>query len=166
MFKKLASILMIFLIVYCTDKKNNTESSIGKVKKAVDSTVFKTPQVSETFLQELYQIQEEILINPASRKHKEAFIINAYRPDENALITFGSAAHVNPKTGEVITAALVKRAALLDAHRWSAYGLLWLNNDFKPDFGKISELHKGNYRELGSFIKGDSTIIAIATNVR
>jgi hypothetical protein len=158
--------LILLFLFSCSKPEQEYKVTQTQDNEQVTVSNFTAPDKPEFFYRELHKIQQKIMRNPASREFKEAFIYNAYIEDNNALISLGSARTKNPESGELITSSLVRRAALLDAKRWAVYGLLWLNNDFQPDFGKISETHQGVFQELYSFNSGDSLIIAIATPVR
>ena len=146
-------------------EKKPTQDTVQKIDSA-QTVTFNPPQLEENYYRELYKFQQEIIFNPESREKKERFIFNAYFADNNTLLSFGSARKTNPNTQQAIPYPLIKRTALVDAKRWGTYGLLWLNNDFKPNFGRISEVHKGETREVFSFDVGDSLIIALANKVR
>lgn len=159
-------LFILSVVLGCSKSKKENDQAAADDSTKLKEISFTVPQRPAFFYEELHKIQQKIMHNPQSREFKEAYIYNAYIPDNNALISLGSARTKNPQSGTEITQALVKRAALVDAKRWAVYGLLWLNNDFQPDFGKISEIHEGVFQELYSFNSGDSLIIAIATPVR
>ncbi|KAA3612993.1 MAG: hypothetical protein D8M58_11825 [Calditrichaeota bacterium] len=162
---KIIFVLSFLLIFACTESGKQKENS-GDTGKSETADSFNPPDAKLEFLEKLYDIQMDIIQNPSSRAHKEKYIYNAYFDENNTLISFGNARLTNPQSGEKIATPLLKRAAIVDAKRWATYGLLWLNNDFEPDFGKISEVHQGLTKELGSFNKGDSLVVALATKVR
>ena len=147
-----------------SEQESKTAEDIGNT--SAGNASINVPAQPDEYYKNLLRLQLQVIKNPDSREAKEAFIHNAYFPDGNALITVGSARTVHPESGAPISRSLVKRAALLDAKRWAVYSLLWLNNDFQPDFGKISENFDGVFKEMYSFNSGDSLIIAIALNVR
>ncbi len=163
--KRTLIILLAGFFLWSCNKPDEKKQDMIKVTVPGTPADFVAPQLEKSFLANLYSVQMEITANPSSRLHKERYIFNAYLPDNNALVSFGNARLSNPQTGEKIAQALAKRAALVDAKRWASYGLLWLNNDFKPDFGKISTVNQGEIKELATFIKGDSLIVAIASKV-
>ena len=141
---------------------------MDKTAAVVDSSkkaVFAAPQLDEHYYRQLFRIQQDIALDPGNREKKEKFIFNAYFPEKNTLISFGSARKINPSTNQNIPYPLQKRAAVVDAKRWATYGLLWISNDFKPDFGKISDVHVGETQEVFSFESGDSLIIVLANKV-
>ena len=160
--KIIFSICILFFLFAC----NEAEKQKDEIKTTNDPIPFNPPKLEQGFLEKLYFTQMEIMKNPTSRIHKEKYIFRAYIADRNTLISFGNAKSTNPSTGEKNSPALIKRAAFLDAKRWATYGLLWLNNDFQPDFGKIKDTHKGITQELLTFNKGDSLVIVIASKVR
>jgi hypothetical protein len=168
--KTFSAILMGLLIFFsCKGEKQAKQEQQPDTSKQVESNqpiTFNPPQLDENYYRELFQFQEEIILNPSDRKMKERYIFNAYFADNNTLLSFGSARKINPQTKQAIAYPLIKRAALLDAKRWGTYGLLWLNNDFEPDYGKIKGTNSGQTLEVFSFDKGDSLIIALANKVR
>jgi hypothetical protein len=163
--KKIQIILLAGLFLWACGKSDEKKEDTVKITIPGTQVAFTPPKLDQPFLKSLYDVQMEIMNNPSSRLHKERFIFNAYLADNNALVSFGNARLTNPQTGAKISRALAKRAALVDAKRWASYGLLWLNNDFKPDFGEISTVNQGELKELATFIKGDSLIVAIASKV-
>lgn len=162
--------LHIFIIIGLLFLSCKTEkTSEQKLSAKEDSTVaisFNPPTLNDNYYRELFKYQQDIILNPESRLHKEKYIVNAYFTNNNTLISFGAGRKTNPNTQQTIAYPLVKRAALIDAKRWATYGLLWLNNDFKPDFGKIDAVHSGEAKEVYSFNVGDSLVIALASKVR
>jgi hypothetical protein len=163
--KKIIIILLAGLFLGACGKSDEKKQDIIKVTVPGTPADFVAPQLDKSFLANLYTVQMEIITNPSSRLHKERYIFNAYLADNNALVSFGNARLTNPETGAEISRALAKRAALVDAKRWASYGLQWLNNDFRPDFGEISTINHGEIKELATFIKGDSLVVAIASKV-
>ena len=160
---------VVFLIFFsCKAEKQEKEEKQNTAEQVEtnEPVAFKPPSLDEKYYRELFRFQEDIILNPANRKLKERYIFNAYFADYNTLITFGSARRINPETKQAIATPLIKRAALMDAKRWASYGLLWLNNDFQPDYGKIKGINSGETREVFSFDKGDSLVIALANKVR
>ena len=149
----------------CQSEQVQNKEPVFK-KDSVAAVTFNPPQLSDEYYRNLFKYQQNIILNPDSRDEKEEFITDAYFSKNKTLITFGCARRTNPKTNQPITQALIKRAALLDAKRWAAYGLQWIKNDFKPDFGEISEIYSGSTREVYSFDSGDSLVIALASEVR
>ncbi|MCB0282694.1 MAG: hypothetical protein H6627_04865 [Calditrichae bacterium] len=159
---------LIFLVFFmaCSEKKQQPPSLQEQDSISFNESNFIKPEKSPFFYKELLKIQQQIIHNPRERIYREAYIVNAYIDNNNALISLGSARTKDPESGTEINPVMAKRAALIDAKRWAVYGLLWLNNDFKPEFGKISEQYSGVFKELYSFNHNDSLTIAIATRVR
>ncbi len=167
MYKIIVVFITIILLLACNEREEQMESvaETDKTNKTEVPATFDPPKFEQDILENLYLTQMDIMHNPSSRAHKEKYISKAYIADKNTLITFGNARLTNPQTGNKISIALIKRAALLDAKRWASYGLLWLKNDFEPDFGKLNEVNKGVIKEIATFNKGDSLIVAIANKV-
>ena len=163
---KLPGIICLFILILYSCKSEQTQSVKSVTPKdSVVSVSFNPPTLTEQDYRELFQYQQNIIVNPDSREEKEQFIQKAYSPAKNTLITFGCARKINPETKQPIAHALIKRAALLDSKRWASYGLLWIKNDFQPDFGKITEINSGLAQEVFSFDSGDSLVIALASKV-
>ena len=163
---KILMILSTLILFPACNEAGKQKENRAETTNTNAQTPFNPPKFERAFLENLYLAQMDIMKNPLSRAHKEKFILNAYIADKNTLISFGNARLKDPQTGNKIATPLIKRAALIDAKRWATYGLLWLNNDFKPDFGKIKGAHNGFIKEIATFNKGDSLIIAIASKVR
>lgn len=157
-------VFYIIIIISCEAEKSPIPDAVQKTDSA-KAISFNPPVLEETYYRKLYKFQQEIMLNPEDREKKERFIFNAYFAENNTLLSFGSARKTNPKTQQAIPYPLLKRAALVDAKRWATYGLLWINNDFKPDFGRINDIHSGESREVFNFDIGDSLIIALANKV-
>ncbi len=164
MYKIIVVFSTIILLLACNERGEQKES-VAETDKTEVTATFDPPKFEQDILENLYLAQMDIMTNPSSRAHKEKYISKAYIADKKTLITFGNARLTNPQTGNKISIALIKRAALLDAKRWASYGLLWLKNDFEPDFGKLNEVNKGVVKEIATFNKGDSLIVAIANKV-
>lgn len=163
---KLSITIFLFILILYSCKSEQTQSIKSVIPKdSVVSVSFTPPILTEQYYRELFQYQQDIIVNPDNQEKKEQFIQKAYSPENNTLITFGCARKINPETKQPIAHALVKRAALLDSKRWASYGLLWINNDFQPDFGKINEINSGLAQEVFSFDSGDSLVIALASKV-
>lgn len=163
---RLFILLFIILFFACSEQKQKQQSVQKQDSISFTESTFVKPEKPPFFYKELLKIQQQVIQHPQERLYREAYIINAYQENNNALISLGSARTKDPQSGIEINPAMAKRAALIDAKRWAVYGLLWLNNDFKPEFGKISEQYSGVFEELYSFNTNDSLIIAIATRVR
>ena len=159
-------LLIIGVFLFSCKTEKVTDQDVSPKIDSTLTTVFNPPTLTDEYYRELFKYQQNIIFNPDSREQKEKYIFNAYFADNNTLISFGSGRRTNPNTQQTIALSLVKRAALVDAKRWATYGLLWLTNDFKPDFGRISEIHYGETKEIYSFYVGDSLVIALASKVR
>ena len=162
------TIIAFLIVLSCKTEKSVKQETVETADSAASSQVaeaFNPPDLADDYYRELFKYQQEIVRNPDSREKKEHYIFNAYFPENNALLSFGSARKTNPQTKQAISYPLQKRAALIDARRWGTYGLLWINNDFKPDFGKISDMHSGETQQVYSFESGDSLIIVLANKV-
>jgi len=159
----------IIIIGFLTLIACKSEESVKlEANKTVDSSrvsSFKPPKLNDDYYRELLKYQQKIIQNPAGREEKERYIFNAFFPESNTLLSLGSARKTNPQNNQTIPYPLQKRAAMIDARRWGSYGLLWINNDFKPDFGKISNVHSGETQEVYTFEKGDSLILVLANKV-
>jgi len=163
---KIIFILSTILLLVSCDEAGKQKEKPDEANKEDLTIPFDPPEFEQEFLESLYLIQMDIMKNPSSLTHKEKYISDAYIADRNTLVSFGNARNTNPETGTKIAPALVKRAAILDAKRWATYGLIWLNNNFEPDFGKIKDVYNTDTKEITSFNKGDSLIIAIASKVK
>ncbi|NIS37978.1 hypothetical protein GWN26_11100 [Candidatus Saccharibacteria bacterium] len=54
-----------------------------------------------------------------------------------------------------------KQAAFTDAGRWAAYLQRWLENDFQPDFGNISEAVDAHSEVVREEVIGDSLYMEV-----
>ena len=152
------------MIVACKSEKQTGQESVA-VADSVKAVSFNPPALEDSYYREVFGYQQEITVNPESRQKKEQYLKNAYFPDNKTLLSFGCARKTHPETKQPIASPLQKRAALLDAKRWASYGLSWIENDYKPDFGKIAEISAGETVEVFSFDKGDSLVIVLANKV-
>ena len=152
--------LAVTLLLYCTEKP----SADAPANTAVPAS-FAIPEIEEDNLKRLFEDQLRIMRFPDNPEYRKIFITQAYFKPENALVTFGTARKSHPQTGNPVNTALLKRAALLDARRWAAYSLQWIENVHSPDFGKIQTESAGVFKEINTFSFGDSLVIAIATKV-
>jgi len=158
-------IAIFLLIMFCEDTEQHSQNFTNKDSVSFE-TGFTVPSLDSKFLEELYAYQMKILLNPDDNSSKAEFISKAYIKEKNVLITFGNAKKINPKTGEQISPALIKRAAILDAKRWAAYGINWIKNGTEIQFGKINEIYQGLNKEIYTFQKGDSLIVTLASKVQ
>ena len=163
--KTFSIIIIGFLTVIACKSEKSVKQEINKTVDSSRAISFKPPKLDENYYRELFKYQQKIIQNPSGREEKERYIFNAFFPENNTLLSFGSARRTNPQTKQAIPYPLQKRAALIDARRWGTYGLLWINNDFRPDFGKISDIHTGETQEVYTFENGDSLIIVLANKV-
>lgn len=162
---KFLNLILISILLFSCKTEKVADQNVVMKKDTVLTASFNPPDLSEDFYRELYKDQQNIIINQDNREQKEEYLHKAYFANNNTLITFGSARKINPATGQTINRAMIRRAALLDAKRWASYGLLWLKNDLKPDFGKINDINAVETKEIYSFDVGDSLVIVLANKV-
>jgi hypothetical protein len=163
---KILLLLATLMLLFSCDEADIQKEKVIETIDTNSIPTFEPPTFEQAFLEQVYQTQMDVMQNPSSRTHREKYISEAYIEDANTLISFGNARLSDPKTGNKIATPLIKRAALLDAKRWASYGLLWIDNDFKSDFGNIKDVHKGLIKEIATFNRGDSLILAIASKVK
>jgi len=157
--------LTLLILVACNSEKPTAKKTMV-VSDSAKTVSFSPPVLQDSYYRDVFEYQQEITVNPESRQKKEQYLKNAYFPDNKTLLSFGSARKTHPETKQPVAYALQKRAALLDAKRWASYGMSWIENDYKPDFGKITEISAGETVQVFSFDKGDSLVIVLANKVR
>lgn len=157
-------VVLIFVFNNCREEQAADKPASVSASHAL-TPIFSSPVLSESDIKSFIALQSSIIKNPGDISLRKKFIRHVYFPDQMALVTFG-AARVFTDEGKAISMPLLKRAALIDARRWAAYGHSWIKNNYQPDFGILSNLHSGNIKELVSFQKGDSLIVGYANEIK
>ena len=158
---KLILLCLIVLIFSC--KQEKTEKSIENIDSSISRDItFSIPDISEESLHELFELQLRVNKNPTKLAYRKQLVEKSHFQENNALITFGCARMTHPVTGQKVAQALLKRAAIIDAKRWAAYGQTWILNNYMPDFGKLNSTFNGINQQIISFNRGDSLVIAFA----
>ncbi len=160
---KIFSILLAVLFLMSACKKENPPKKIPQPPAAQSDTLFRAPILEQSYLEQIRQAQQQIVRHPKDKTARAAFLKIAYLPMRHMLVTVGAGRQL--KEGTALPRGLVKRAALLDAKRWAAYGKAWLIYKNETDFGKLNTYYKGYSKTMPTFTRHDSLFIPIVLRI-
>ncbi len=151
---------MLIFFIGCSKEQPQYETLSEQVQPAgsvLDSPQFEITAETKFMLQD---IQKRIYKSPSDIELRKQFATAAVLP--KAIVTAGFGRLTHPETGQAIPQHLAKRAARLDAARWSLYAARWFKNPAKPDFGRLTGKSLNSLQAVDQQISGDSLIVFVA----
>jgi hypothetical protein len=157
----------MFIISCKQDKPADAEiEEVAQTAQELSQTFAeRIPKISDDFKNTIFDLQEQIKIDPENVELRKQFCDAAYSQDKMVMITMGIAKLTNPETGEQFNRGMVERTAKIDASRWALYGTNWLIYDYEPAFTEIKGNFSRNTQVVDKVVVGDSLFLYLASDL-
>ncbi len=165
--QKIIGLLISCLLLFwsCKSEKSAQVEEITITKNENSAAESFLTKLDNDYLVSIYEAQELIKIEQDDIELRRQYCTKAHLQDEGYFISMGIGARTHPETGKAIPPSLIERAAKIDAMRWAAYGVYWLENNFQPSFGKIKAQMRQEVQIINRANVGDSLFVFVATRL-
>ena len=158
------SLCIIFIITGCEKKQEQQVEELVQTNEAGGQAIANDiPEVNSDYLSEIYELQERIKLDHQNIELRKKYCDKAHFPESGYVFTMGIGLLNNPETGNPIPKAMATRVAMLDAARWVGYVEMWMEEQYKPDFGVLNKQVNRPLKIIEEITLGDSLVVFYAT---